>query len=118
MEKLDDLRKTKVEIEAKIEAEKTRHLEAFAKLKERLEAIDRAIFELDEGRTLEAAKRAQAANPEFAALLLAMRQQIELEEVAKAVEKVKKTGKRGRPTKSTVEIPPNPAPIKAPAKTK
>ncbi len=118
MEKLDDLRKSKIELEAKIEAEKTRHLEAYAKLKERLEGIDRAIFELDEGRTLEAAKRAQAANPEFAKLLLAMREQIELEEVTRAAQKAKGTGKRGRPAKGTVPIPPNPAPIKAPMKIK
>lgn len=83
MENLDELRAAKAELEGKIQNEKSRHMEAFSKLKERMEIVDKAIFELDEGRTLEAARRAQAAHPEFAKVLLAMREQIELEEVAK-----------------------------------
>ena len=112
MENLDELRAAKAELEGKIQAERARHIEATSKLKERMEIVDKAIFELDEGRTLEAAKRAQAAHPEFAKVLLAMREQIELEEVAKAAAKAKTkgTGKRGRPSKNAVNVSSNPVP--------
>ena len=115
MENLDELRAAKAELEGKIQNEKSRHMEAFSKLKERMEIVDKAIFELDEGRTLEAARRAQAAHPEFAKVLLAMREQIELEEVAKAAAKAKTkgTGKRGRPSKNAANVSSNPVPIVA-----
>lgn len=114
MEKLDDLKNSKQELEAKIDAENARHSETVNRLKERIAAVEKEIFELDEGRTLEAAKRAEKANPEFAKLLLAMREQIELEEVAKAADREKNKGKgRGRPRK--VQAEPNPAPISMPA---
>lgn len=115
MENLDELRAAKAELEGKIQNERARHVEATSKLKERMEIVDKAIFELDEGRTLEAAKRAQAAHPEFAKVLLAMREQIELEEVAKAAAKAKTkgTGKRGRPSKNADNVSPNTVPTAA-----
>lgn len=113
MEKLDDLKAAKAALEEKITAENTRHAEAIGRIKERLAVVDKEIFELDEGRTLEAAKRAEKSNPEFAKLLLAMREQIELEEVAKAADREKKKGKgRGRPRK--VQVEKNPDPISMP----
>ena len=85
MENLDELRAAKAELEGKIQNEKSRHMEAFSKLKERMEIVDKAIFELDEGRTLEAARRA----------------------------KTKGTGKRGRPSKNAANVSSNPVPIVA-----
>jgi hypothetical protein len=113
VEKLDALKAARSALEKKITAENARHAEAIGRIKERIAVVDKEIFDLDEGRTLEAAKRAEKAHPEFAKLLLAMREQIELEEVARAEEREKNKGKgRGRPRKNQAE--PNAEPASTP----
>jgi hypothetical protein len=113
-DRLDFLTKQVVSFEQKIKE----HGQAVMRLKERITETRKEIFDLDEGRFLEAAHRVAVAHPEFEELVRREREKIELQknipDPGKPI-----AAKRGRPSKAKAPAAPadqlaepdNPAPI-------
>jgi chromosome segregation ATPase len=97
MASLVDMKQKKAEYEEKIEAYKSQ----ISSTKEKIAILDKMIFELEDGRTLKAAKMAMEQNPEFAAMVRAMAERLEIlspSNPAVIENAIKKT--RGRPAKA------------------
>ena len=96
MPSLVDMKQKKAQYEEKIEMHKTQILS----IKEKIAILDKMIFDLEDGRTLKAAKMAMELNKEFAAMVRAMAEKLELESGTNPALVESDIKKKGRPAKA------------------
>ena len=89
--------------------EKVKRLESeIGEVNQRISALDKQIFEQEDGRLLRATKMAMEADKSFHALVLAHMEKLELTQATRG---------RGRPRKAASMLPVPPGPLAAKKKT-